>query len=78
LWLGKKDRLNHPDKEVFDLEPSDLGFEKVNHTAISFWKYFRIKPYPQNYWPPVSLEHGKRIDKRGGQRFYRFPPKSAY
>ena len=33
IWLSKKDRLNKPDKVIFDLDPPAGGFEKVKWTA---------------------------------------------
>lgn len=33
IWLAKKDKLNKPDKIVFDLDPSDTSFKKVKEAA---------------------------------------------
>jgi len=33
IWLAKKDKLNKPDKIVFDLDPSDNNFDKVKEAA---------------------------------------------
>lgn len=34
IWLSRADRLNHPDKLIFDLDPPDGDFEPVRQTAL--------------------------------------------
>jgi bifunctional non-homologous end joining protein LigD len=33
IWLSRKDKLNHPDKLIFDLDPPDGDFEPVRFAA---------------------------------------------
>ncbi|MBY5960085.1 non-homologous end-joining DNA ligase [Membranicola marinus] len=43
-WLARQDRLNEPDKVVFDLDPPDNGdFEEVKESAQLIKKYLRKK-----------------------------------
>ena len=36
IWLSREDRLHHPDKMIFDLDPPDDDFEIVRTTALDF------------------------------------------
>lgn len=42
-WLARKDRLNKPDKVVFDLDPPEGEFKKVKEAAHLIHKYLRKK-----------------------------------
>ncbi len=33
IWLSKTDKINYPDRMIFDLDPSDDDFNKVKQTA---------------------------------------------
>lgn len=35
VWLSRRDKLNYPDKMVFDLDPPDSDFEPVRSAALS-------------------------------------------
>lgn len=39
LWLSKKDKLDYPDKMIFDLDPSDNDFNKVKSAAKKMKKF---------------------------------------
>ena len=43
IWLAKKDKLNKPDKIVFDLDPSKNDFEKVKEAAHYVADFLRKK-----------------------------------
>jgi len=38
-WLSKKDKLDHPDRMIFDLDPSDDDFSKVKSVAEKLKKF---------------------------------------
>lgn len=40
-WLAKKDKLNKPDKIVFDLDPSENNFDKVKEAATIVGDFLR-------------------------------------
>jgi len=39
IWLSKKDKLDHPDRMIFDLDPSDNDFLKVKSVAGKLKKF---------------------------------------
>jgi len=39
IWLSKKDKLDYPDKMIFDLDPSDNDFSKVKSVAEKLKKF---------------------------------------
>jgi len=39
IWLSKKDRLDYPDRMIFDLDPSDNDFSKVKLVAEKLKKF---------------------------------------
>lgn len=43
IWLSRKDKLNKPDKIVFDLDPSEKDFTKVKEAARIVGDYLRKK-----------------------------------
>ncbi len=43
IWLSKKDKLNRPDKIVFDLDPSENDFGKVKEAAVYVGEFLRKK-----------------------------------
>jgi bifunctional non-homologous end joining protein LigD len=36
VWLSKEDKINYPDRLIFDLDPSDDDFSKVQQSAEHF------------------------------------------
>ncbi|MGD2050045.1 MAG: non-homologous end-joining DNA ligase [Chloroflexota bacterium] len=36
IWLSRADKLDHPDKLIFDLDPSNHDFEPIRQTALDF------------------------------------------
>lgn len=34
VWLSKQDKINYPDRMIFDLDPSKKGFDAVKKTAL--------------------------------------------
>ncbi len=40
VWLSKKDKLTHPDKMIYDLDPPEGEFEVVKECAKDFKKLF--------------------------------------
>lgn len=40
IWLSKVDKWNHPDKLIFDLDPSDDDFSKVKFAAKTIKAFF--------------------------------------
>ena len=40
VWLSRKDKLHHPDKLIYDLEPPEGEFEVVKECARDFKKLF--------------------------------------
>lgn len=38
IWLSKKDKLNFPDRMIFDLDPADKDFSKVKWAAVTLKK----------------------------------------
>ncbi len=43
IWLSKIDRLNYPDKLIFDLDPSDEDFSKVKFAAKKLRKLLKYE-----------------------------------
>lgn len=43
IWLSKKDKINQPDKIVFDLDPSKNEFAKIKKAAKIIGDYLRDK-----------------------------------
>ncbi|MGC1632433.1 MAG: non-homologous end-joining DNA ligase [Gelidibacter sp.] len=43
IWLSKIDKLDKPDKVVFDLDPSDFNFENVKRGATIVAEFLRNK-----------------------------------
>lgn len=39
IWLSKKDKLDYPDRMIFDLDPSDNDFSKVKSVAEKLKKF---------------------------------------
>ncbi|MCJ7756725.1 MAG: non-homologous end-joining DNA ligase [Gillisia sp.] len=39
IWLSKKDKLDYPDRMIFDLDPSDNDFSKVKSVAKKLKKF---------------------------------------
>jgi bifunctional non-homologous end joining protein LigD len=47
-WLSKIDKLNYPDRMIFDLDPSGKNFAQVQQTALQLKKVLetlKLKPY---------------------------------
>lgn len=36
IWLSRADKLHHPDKLIFDLDPPNNDFEPIRQTALDF------------------------------------------
>lgn len=49
IWLSKKDKLDYPDRMIFDLDPSDNDFSKVKAVAE------KLKFFLENLNLPVFL-----------------------
>lgn len=47
-WVAKRDKLDKPDKLVFDLDPSDKDFEKVKEAAKIVGDFLREKDIEPN------------------------------
>ncbi len=48
IWLSKIDKINYPDRMIFDLDPSGIHFSKVQQAAILLknkLEEFNLKPY---------------------------------
>ena len=43
IWLSKKDKIDMPDKVVFDLDPSENSFDKVKEAAKLTGEFLREK-----------------------------------
>lgn len=43
IWLAKKDKLDNPDKIVFDLDPTEKDFEKIKEAAVHVAHFLRKK-----------------------------------
>lgn len=39
IWLSKRDKLDFPDRLIFDLDPSDNNFSKVKSVAVKLKKF---------------------------------------
>ncbi|HVO75187.1 MAG TPA: non-homologous end-joining DNA ligase [Ignavibacteriaceae bacterium] len=39
IWLSRTDKINYPDRMIFDLDPSDEDFEKVKKSAGHLLKF---------------------------------------
>lgn len=43
IWLSKTDKINRPDKVIFDLDPAEGAFEKVKEAAKKIKSYYESK-----------------------------------
>ena len=68
VWLSRSDDLDHPDRLVFDLDPSDTNFARVRSVARELGELLRelgLSPFPMvtgskgiHLWVPLRRSAG--------------------
>ncbi len=69
VWLSRQDRLNEPDRIVFDLDPSDSDNQEVRHAALVVHDFFKNMDLDTHVMTSGSRGYHVHMPIRRGHEF---------